>query len=108
MSSMELETALRLKLPITHIIWRDGSYNLVKIQQQEAYKKTFGISFSNPDFVRYAESFGTRAFRITKPSQIRQTLTKAFAIKTPTVIDVAIDYQKNLSLLRPSELVSLS
>lgn len=108
MSSMELETAVRLKLPITHIVWRDGSYNLVKIQQQEAYKKAYGISFGNPDFVRYANSFGACAFRITKPSQIQRTLKKAFAIKTPTVIDVAIDYRKNLSLLRPSELVSLS
>lgn len=50
----------------------------------------------------------SRVFRITKPSQIQRTLKKAFAVRVPTVIDVAIDYRKNLSLLRPSELVSLS
>ncbi|MBI4252993.1 acetolactate synthase AlsS [Candidatus Uhrbacteria bacterium] len=108
MSAMELETAVRLKLQITHIIWRDGSYNLVKIQQQETYKKTYGISFGNPDFVKLAQSFGAQGFRITKPSQIQRTLKKALSIKTPAVIDVAIDYRKNLSLLRPSELASLS
>jgi len=108
MSSMELETAVRLKLPITHIIWRDDSYNLVKIQQQEAYKKEFGVSFGNPDFVRYAQSFGAQSFRITNPSQMKSTIKKALAIKTPTVIDVAIDYRKNLLLLRPGELMSIS
>lgn len=108
MSSMELETAVRLKLPITHIIWRDGSYNLVKIQQQEMYKKEFGVSFSDPDFVKYTQSFGAHAFRITKPSQMRSTIKKALSIHTPTVIDVAIDYRKNLSLLRPKELMAFA
>jgi len=108
MSSMELETAVRLKLPITHIIWRDNSYNLVKIQQQEKYKKEYGVSFGNPDFVKYAQSFGATSFRITKPSQMKSTIKKALSIKTPTVIDVAIDYKKNLSLLRPNELLTLS
>jgi len=108
MSAMELETAVRLKLPITHIIWKDGTYNLVKIQQENVYKKSYGTTFGNPNFVKLAQSFGAHAFSITKPSQIRTTLKKALAMETPTVIEVAIDYQKNLSLLRPSELLSIS
>ena len=108
MSATELETAVRLKLPITHIIWRDNSYNLVKIQQQEKYKKEFGVSFGNPDFVKFSQSFGAHAFRITQASHMRSVIKKALAIKTPTIIDVAIDYRKNLSLLRPSELLSIS
>lgn len=108
MSVMELETAVRLKCPITHIVWRDGSYNLVGIQQQEAYKKTFGVRFGNPDIVALAKSFGAAAFRVTKPSQIRSTIKKAITLKRPCVIDVPIDYSKNLSLLKPKELLTLS
>lgn len=91
-----------IDMPAKKMNKRNGAQLLVECL------KAYGISFSNPDFVRYAESFGAAAFRITKPSQVQRTLKKAFAIKTPTVIDVAIDYRKNLSLLRPSELVSLS
>lgn len=108
MSAMELETAVRLKLPITHIVWRDGSYNLVKIQQQDKYTKEYGISFGNPDIVQFAKSFGAQSFRITKSSQITSTLKKALALKKPCILDVPIDYRKNLSLLRPTELLSLS
>ena len=108
MSAMELETAVRLALPIVHIVWRDESYNLVKIQQQDIYKKEFGVSFGNPDIVQFAKSFGAASFRITKPSQIKSVLRKALSLKKPCVIDVPIDYRKNLSLLRPGELLSLS
>lgn len=107
-SSMELETAVRLHLPITHIIWRDGSYNLVKIQQQESYRKAYGVDFGNPDFVKYAQSFGVHAFSISKPSHIAPILKKTLSLKTPSLIDVAIDYRKNRSLLRPGELLSVS
>ena len=108
MSATELETAVRLKLPITHIVWRDGTYNLVKIQQEDAYKKSFGVTFGNPHIAKFAQSFGANAFSVTKPSQIRTALKKALLQKTPTVIDVAIDYRKNRSLLRPGELLSIS
>lgn len=107
-SSMELETAVRLRLPITHIVWRDGSYNLVKIQQQDAYHKGYGVDFGNPDFVKYARSFGVDAFSISKPKHIAPVLKKALSLKTPSLIDVAIDYRKNHSLLRPGELFTIS
>lgn len=108
MSAMELETAVRLKVPVTHIIWRDGTYNLVKIQQEDVYNKSFGVTFGNPNFVKFAQSFGAHAFSITKPAQIKTVLKKALSINTPTVVEVSIDYRKNLSLLRPGELATLS
>jgi acetolactate synthase I/II/III large subunit len=57
-SSMELETAVRLKLNITVIVFRDGGYNMVAFQQELIYGRTSGTDFGNPDLVKYAESFG--------------------------------------------------
>jgi acetolactate synthase-1/2/3 large subunit len=57
-SSMELETAARLKLNITVIVFRDGGYNMVAFQQDLIYGRSSGTEFRNPDIVRYAESFG--------------------------------------------------
>lgn len=108
MSATELETAVRLKRPIIHIVWRDGSYNLVKIQQLDVYGKGFGVEFGNPDIVAFAKSFGAAAYRITKPSHIIPTLKKALKEKKPTIIDVPIDYRDNLSLLRPKELLRIA
>ncbi len=108
MSATELETAVRLKLPLVHVVWRDGSYNLVKIQQLEAYGKGFGVEFGNPDIVAFAKSFGANAYRITKPSQIVPTLKKALREKKPTIIDMPIDYRDNRSLLNPKSLLRIS
>ncbi|MEK7649096.1 MAG: acetolactate synthase AlsS [Patescibacteria group bacterium] len=108
MSATELETAVRLKAPIVHVVWRDGSYNLVKIQQLEAYGKGFAVEFGNPDIVAFAKSFGARAYRITKPSQIAPTLKKALRERKPTIIDMPVDYRDNLSLLRPKELLRIT
>lgn len=106
MSATELETAVRLKARLVHIVWRDGSYNLVKIQQLEAYDRAWGVEFGNPDIVAFAKSFGAAAYRITKASQIKSTLKKALATKGPCVIDVPMDYRENLFLLKPREFAS--
>ncbi len=108
MSATELETAVRLKLPLVHVVWRDGSYNLVKIQQLEVYGKGFGVEFGNPDIVAFAKSFGASAYRITKPSQIIPTLKKALREKRPTIIDMPVDYRDNRSLLNPKSLLRIS
>ena len=98
-SAMELETAVRLKLPIVHLVWRDGTYNLVEIQQQVAYGRTFGTKFGNPDIVAFAKSFGAEGLRVTKPDEIAPTLARAFKTKGPVIIDVPVDYRYNVGLL---------
>ncbi|MBI2483988.1 acetolactate synthase AlsS [Candidatus Uhrbacteria bacterium] len=107
MSATELETAVRYSMPLVHVIWRDGGYNLVEIQQLEAYKKSFGVHFTDPDFVAFAKSFGAEGFRISRADEIIPMLKKAFAVKGPCIIDVPIDYSQNLSLLQPGELAFL-
>ncbi|HWQ99635.1 MAG TPA: thiamine pyrophosphate-dependent enzyme, partial [Candidatus Methylomirabilis sp.] len=99
MSAMELETAVRRKLPIVHLVWRDGTYNLVEIQQMAAYGRAHGTKFGNPDIVKLAESFGATGLRVTKPAEIASTLSRAFKVKGPVVIDVPVDYRHNMGLL---------
>ncbi len=104
MSAMELETAVRRKLNLVHIVWRDGSYNLVEIQQMIAYGRISGTKFGNPDIVKYAAAFGATGFRIEKPDDIASTLAKAFKMKGPVIIDVPIDYSYNVGLYGKGEL----
>lgn len=99
MSVMELETAVRRKLPFVHVVWRDGTYNLVEIQQRMLHGRTSGTKFQNPDIVALAESFGATGMRITRPSQIAPTLARAFKVRGPVVIDLPVDYRHNLGLL---------
>jgi len=99
MSVMELETAVRLKLPLVHLVWRDGTYNLVEIQQLEKYGRAFGTKFGNPDIVKLAESFGAVGMRVAHADQFARTLKRALAMSKPVIIDVPVDYRQNLSLL---------
>jgi len=95
MTSMDLETAVRLNLPIVIMVWEDGSYNLVKIQQELKYKRSFGVAFGNIDIVKYANSFGIEAYRIDHTDQIKDVLKKAYLANHPVVISVKIDYSDN-------------
>lgn len=100
MTCMELETAVRLKLPIVHVIWRDGTLNLIQQLQLRDYGRTFGAAFNDPDFVKLGEAFGAAAFRITEPAQIVPTLKKALAVGGPALIDMPVDYSDNAELVR--------
>ncbi len=100
MSSMELETAVRLNLPIVHMVWEDGAYNLVKIQQHLKYGRDSGACFGNIDTVKYAESFGAKAFRIEKAEDIASILQEALTIDKPVVISVPIDYSDNMEIVK--------
>ncbi|AHV95757.1 acetolactate synthase AlsS [Paenibacillus sabinae] len=92
-SSMELETAVRLKLPLVHIVWSDGSYNMVAFQQIGKYGRTSGVDFGSIDVVQYAESFGAVGLRVNKPEQLEEVLRCALDQIGPVVVDIPIDYR---------------
>jgi acetolactate synthase-1/2/3 large subunit len=98
MNSQELETALRLNLPIVILIWRDDGYGVIRWKQQERFHRTSGVEFSNPDFVAYAKSFGAAGFRVEGPFELRAVLKEALACGRPAVIDCQVDYSENLRL----------
>ena len=99
-SSMDLETAVRLKLNITVIVFRDGGYNMVAFQQELAYGRSSGTDFGNPDLVKYAQSFGCAGLRVEKPDDLLPTLRKALETPGMVVLDIPTDYSGNVEIGR--------
>ncbi|MBM4132676.1 MAG: acetolactate synthase AlsS [Nitrospira sp.] len=100
MTCMELETAVRLKLPIVHVIWKDGGYNLIQTLQRRDYGRIFGATFGDPDFVKLGEAFGATSFRIDAADQIVPTLKRALVCEGPALIEMPVDYRDNQELVK--------
>jgi acetolactate synthase-1/2/3 large subunit len=98
MNSQEIETALRCHTPIIILIWNDGGYGLIEWKQINQFGRPSHIEFKNPDFVKYAESFGAKGYRVERTEDLLPTLHKAMREKTVTVIDCPVDYRENLKL----------
>ena len=98
MNSQELETAVRLDLPLVVLVWRDNGYGVIRWKQQLRFGRTSSVEFGNPDLVRYANSFGAAGYRVTEPSELQPVLVEALNSKVPAVIDCPVDYAENLRL----------
>jgi len=94
-SAMELETAVRLKLNLVHMVWIDGTYDMVAVQERAKYKRTSGVDFGTVDVVKYAEAFGAKGLFINTPDEIGQQLRKAFEMPGPVLIGINVDYRDN-------------
>ena len=97
-SAMELETAVRLKTDFVHVVWRDGTYDMVGIQQQLKYGRRFGDQFGEPDIVKFAEAFGASGMRITRSGDIASVLREALETPGPVLVDMVVDYSHNMEL----------
>jgi acetolactate synthase-1/2/3 large subunit len=97
-SAMELETAVREKCSFVHLVWSDGSYDMVKIQQKLKYGRSFGVEFGHIDIVKFAEAFGATGLHINEADEIAPVLSKALSLNGPVIVDVPIDYKDNQSL----------
>jgi acetolactate synthase I/II/III large subunit len=97
MNSQELETALRVGTPFVTIIFNDGGYGLIEWKQENQFGKgnSSFVHFSNPDFVKYAESMGLKGYRIESALDLIPTLKEALAQDVPAVIDCPVDYREN-------------
>jgi acetolactate synthase-1/2/3 large subunit len=100
MNVHELETANRLGLNIVILIFRDNGYNLIKWKSMSKFGKAFGVDFSNPDFVKLADSFGIEGIRVQSGDSLEKILTWAFSRVQPVIIEVPIDYSSNELLTR--------
>ena len=98
MNCQEFETALRVKAPFVTLIFNDSSYGLIKWKQMDQYHKNCYVDFTNPDFVKFAESMGAIGYRIEKAEDLVPTLEKAFQQKVPVIIDCPVDYSENTKL----------
>jgi acetolactate synthase-1/2/3 large subunit len=98
MNAQELETAKRIGAGIVVVIWRDNGYGLIDWKQRNEFGRPFGVEFDNPDFVKFAESFGIPGFRPASADDLYPTLKRALDLPGPSVIDVPIDYAENVRL----------
>jgi len=94
-SAMELETAVRLKLNLVHMIWIDGTYNMVLVQEEAKYKRVSGVEFGPVDVVKYADAFGAIGYMVNTPDEIGPVLRKAFEVSGPVLIGIQVDYRDN-------------
>ena len=100
MNSQEIETALRLRLPIVILIWVDDAYGLISWKMDLEIGHNVDTRFGNPDFVAYAESFGAKGYRISSAYELLPTLTAALADDTVSIIACPVDYRANTELIR--------
>jgi len=97
-SSQELSTAVQQGCNITHFIWNDEAYNMVEFQEVMKYGRSSGVKLGGVDFVKFAEAFGAKGFRISDSSDVEKVMKEALAHKGVSLVDVAIDYSGNLQL----------
>lgn len=99
MNSQELETAVRLGLDMVVIILNDSAYGMIKWKQEGMGFNNFGLDYNNPDFVKYAESYGATGHRPTSHIEFRKVLQQALDSKGVHLIDLGVDYSLNHSIL---------
>ena len=99
MSAAEIETAVRERVPFVILVWVDGGYGLIGWKQDIHFGRRSAVSFGNPDFVRFAESFGAKGYAIADPTELLPTLRKALDDDAVSVIAVPVDYAENARLV---------
>jgi len=98
MNAQELETAVRLRLPLVVLIWNDDGYGLIKWKQMNNFGRPAHVDFTNPDYIKFAESFGARGYRVERAADLLPTLEQALQDDVVSVIDCPVDYGENLRL----------
>lgn len=100
MNSQELETAKRLKVGFTTIIFNDNDYGLISWKQTMSRGQSTGTKLTNPDFKVYVESFGIKGYRPSSVSQLRKQLTRSLSLKELSVFEIPIDISVNQKLIK--------
>ncbi len=99
MNSQEMETAVRLKLNLVVLVLNDGAYGMIRWKQAVDKFPDYGMTFGNPDFVRYAEAYGAKGSRVTSAEALVPTLEAAFKGGGVHLVDCPIDYSENTRVL---------
>ena len=99
MNSQELETAVRLQMQLVVIILRDNAYGMIKWKQAHMKLQPFGLDYGNPDFVKYAESYGAHGYRVESADGLLPILEHCHASPGVHVIEVPVDYSENDQIL---------
>jgi acetolactate synthase-1/2/3 large subunit len=95
MNSQEMETAVRLKLNLVVLILNDNSYGMIRWKQANMGFKDWGLTYGNPDFVKYAEAYGAQGHRVTSAESLPALMGKCLDTPGVQLIEVPIDYSDN-------------
>ena len=106
MLGSELATAVREHVPIVVLIWEDQSYGLIKWKMDLELGRHSSVDFHTPDFVKYAESFGAKGYRINRTEELLPTLKYALEDDAVSVITCPVDYSQNIELTNKLGLVT--
>ncbi|MBB6520573.1 acetolactate synthase large subunit [Pseudoteredinibacter isoporae] len=98
MNMQEMETARRLNLNLTIMVWDDGGYGLIKWKQENEFGKHTDLDFGNPEWVPLAEAFGWHAQKVENSRDLQGALKTAFATDGPSLVVIPIDYSENKKL----------
>ena len=88
----EMATAVRHRIPLTVIVFADSAFgNVRRIQQEDYGNRVIASDLANPDFVKFADSFGAAAERARTPEELRAALRRSIARRDgPTMIEVPV------------------
>ncbi len=95
MNSQELETAVRYQVPVVVLVVNDNAFGFIKWEQKAKGFENFGLDLGNPDFSRFAESFGAAGMKVKKGDDLSAVLQSAFALNRPVLIECPVDYSMN-------------
>ena len=98
MNCQELETARREHLPFVALIFNDSAYGLIQWKQNDRFGHANMTAFTNPNFVKMAQSMGCKGYRVQSADDLRTILDDAFRQDVPAVIDCPVDYGENVLL----------
>ena len=99
MNSQELETAVRYNLNLVCIVLNDSSYGMIRWKQSHAGFADWGLEYKNPDFIKYAESYGASGHRISSVDNFFEVLQNSFKEGGVHLIDLPVDYSENVKYL---------
>ena len=99
MNSQELETAVRLGLDLVVLILRDDAYGMIRWKQAAEGLPDWGLEYGNPDFVKYAESYGASGHRVGATADLVAILQRCFETGGVHVVEVPVDYGENQRVL---------
>ena len=99
MNSQEIETAVRLGLNLVVTVLNDSSYGMIRWKQSHAGFEDWGLEFNNPDFVKYAESYGATGHRVSSADNLIETFEAAFNAGGVHLVDLPVDYSENQRVL---------
>ncbi|MGO9443434.1 MAG: thiamine pyrophosphate-dependent enzyme [Thiobacillaceae bacterium] len=98
MNSQEVETATRMETPFVVLVINDQSYDLIRWKQMRQVGRPAFVDFTNPDIVKYAETFNTKGFSIGSADQLAFVLSAALSSNHLSIIDCPVDISENLLL----------